>query len=355
MPERVRQHAILSGSFTLVSILLTEIASHFLHLDPTLTAGLFLLGLVPVAYGALGAGLWSGLANSAALTIYVMHYSGPHEVALSLDSWPAALIVLGLGFAMSYPMGIVHDREVRFRREIKQHTASLERKNEELVEVNAALESFGYVVSHDLKEPVRAIENYLAAAREEWGTEESKRFVVEAHAANARLARMLQGLLEYSRTSSLPATPRPMSISEALQSDLCRGRFERLYEERGVRLEVELGLPRVTGDEVLLCQVFGNLLLNAASHNHAEKPVVRILRGPSRDGRAHFIVSDNGPGFPPEVIARFDRLPRRGPATVKTGFGLIIAQRALRRLDGELWIDNAPEGGARAHVELPAA
>lgn len=355
MPERVRRHFLISGSLTFASIVTTEIAHHFLNANESLAAGLFLLGLVPIAYGALGAGFLSGIVNTLMLTAYVLHYSGPHEALVSPDAWPGGLVVLGLGVAMSWPMGVVHQREVRFRREIKEHTSSLERKNAELTEVNAALESFGYVVSHDLKEPVRAIENYLAAAKEEWGTPDSKRFVSEAYNANERLSKMLQGLLEYSRTSSLPATPRSIDIGDILRNDLCRGRYERLYKEHNVHLEVEPGIPRVRGDEVLLCQVFGNLLLNAARHNPSDKPVVRIAPAKAPPGRVRIEITDNGPGFPADVISRFERLPMRGPATVKTGFGLIIAQRALRRLEGELWIDNAPEGGARAHLELPAA
>lgn len=355
MPDRIRKRFTLSVGLTLLTVAATELARHVFRVNETVGAGVFLLGLVPIAYGALGAGFLAGLASSLVLSVYVLHYAEPHPALLSVEAWPAFLVVLGLGVAMSWPMGVAHTRELRFRSEIRERTASLERKNAELTEVNATLESFGYVVSHDLKEPVRAIENYLAAAQEEWGSPESKRFVGEAYDANSRLARMLQGLLEYSRTSSLPATPRALALPEILDSDLCRGRFERIYEEKNVRLEVEPGILRLRGDEVLLCQVLGNLLINAARHNNAEKPIVRIERGEAEPGRVHLIVRDNGPGYPADVLQRFERLPRRGPATVKTGFGLIIAQRALRRIDGALWLDNAPEGGARAHIELPAA
>ena len=356
MVERKR-HFQISVTLTLLSIAATEVTHHILPVaDPT-SAGFLLLGLVPIAYGALRAGLLAGLINSALLSAYVLHYTGPHDALIA--STPAALrsllIMFFLGAAMSWPMSIIRQREERFRRELEERSAALVRRNDELVEVNAALESFGYVVSHDLKEPVRAIENYLAAAKEEWGSPESRRFVQEAHDANRRLARMLQGLLEYSRASATPATLQRLSIQDVLQGDACRGLYEHYAEERRARIEVAPGLPSVLGDELLIAQLMGNLLLNAVRHNPADKPVVRVEAADAPPGRAHIVISDNGPGYPPEVLQRFSRLPERGAATVKTGFGLVIAQRAARRLNGNLWLENGPQGGAQAHLELPAA
>lgn len=354
MPERVRYHRGLSFALTVASIALTEVLAHFLGVGETVSAGFFLLGLVPVAYGALGAGFLSGMLNTGALAVYVLHYSAPHDVLVDAASWPSAVIVLALGAAMSYPMGLIHEREVRFRAEIRARTSELEHRNAELTEINAALESFGYVVSHDLKEPVRAIENYLSAAQEEWPSSQSKEFVIEAHEANRRLAKMLQGLLEYSRASSAPLSTKPLDVAAIITGEDCRVMYGALFEERGTRLTIEDDLPRVLGDELLLSQLFGNLLLNAARHNPAGKGHVRI-RVVESDGLVHLVVQDDGAGYPPEVLQRFGQIPRRGAATVKGGFGLVIAQRAARKLGGNLWLDNAPEGGARAHVELPRA
>ena len=357
MADRAARHFRLSVVLTLLSIAVTEVAHHLLRTDATFSAGLLLLGLVPTAYGALGAGLRAGIVCTLLLSSYVFHFSAPHEALASPAAWRGAAVIFAIGLALSVPMGMMHTRERRFRAAIEERTATLERRNAELTELNAALESFGYVVSHDLKEPVRAIENYLAAAREEWGSEESKRYVVEAHEANRRLTHMLQGLLEYSRTSNLPTTARELSVADVLAHELCRGRYERAYRERGVTLEVAPDLPRVRGDEVLLSQALGNLLLNAALHHNgaASAPVVRVRAEPAPEGHAHIVIEDNGPGYPPEVLSRFDRLPSGHVATVKTGFGLVIAQRALRRIEGELWLENAPGGGARAHVQLPSA
>lgn len=354
MPERVAYHFRLSTALTLTSIALTEVVHHLLGIDDTLSAGVFLLGLVPIAYGALGAGFLAGVMNTALLALYVMHYSGPHGELASWSEWSSGLVVLALGLAMSYPMSVIHAREVRFRREIRDRTTALQRRNEELTELNAALESFGYVVSHDLKEPVRAIENYLAGAQEEWGSEESRRFVAEAHDANRRLARMLQGLLEYSRASSLTVTTQPMDVARIVEGEACRAMYERAFRERGTTLAIEPDLPAVRGEEILLTQIFGNLLLNAARHHPSGKGLVRIARGDARPGRAHIVVADDGAGYPPEVLERFSRMPSRGSATVRGGFGLVIAQRAARKLEGHLWLENANDG-ARAHLELPAA
>ena len=355
MPERRKRHLTLSIALTLAFLAASEVGHHYIGLPDSLSALLLLMGLVPVAYGALGAGYVAGAICTGLLAAYTMHYTGPHGNFITLAEWPAGLIMLVLGAAMTWPMSIIHRRELAFRAEIRKRAEDLERRNAELTEVNATLESFGYVVSHDLKEPVRAIENYLAAAEDDWGDPETRRYVAEAHAANRRLARMLEGLLEYSRASSVPAAPRELRISDVIESDICRARYEGLFEERGVELRVAADLPPVRGDEVLVAQLLGNLLLNAAAHNTSDKPVVKVETTPGDVGRVRLIIADNGPGFPADVMRRFSRLPQHGVATVKTGFGLVIAQRAARRLNGEMWLENSPQGGARAHVELPAA
>ena len=342
---------------TLVGLGLTEVTHHLLPLDPLVGVSILLITLAAVAYSALNGGLAWGILSAATLALYSLHFAVPeHGATIAMErrvQSGTAMLVISLGIAL--PMVFIKRREDRLRRAVEARNLDLEQRNQELTEANAALEAFGYVVSHDLKEPVRAIENYLEAATEEYGTPDGRDYLERARDANRRLTRMLQGLLAYSRASALVPSLRPLDVAEVVRSDACRTQYETLMRERRGALEVAADVPRVMADDVILAQLLGNVILNALRHNDRDPPAVRVWAAEAPPGRVHLVVEDEGPGFPPDVLARFDRLRAARPATVKGGFGLVISHRAAQRLGGRLWLANGPQGGGQVHLELAAA
>ena len=351
-----RRRAVVGPALTLILISLTELLTHLLQQD-RVGVTLFLLCLVPIAYAGLRSGFANSLVCTGMLSLYTLHYVGDHAAVIATDAQALTsfAIVLFLGAAMGWPMSRVGAREARLQSALEARARDLEARNRELVNANASLEAFGYVVSHDLKEPVRALENYLDVARQEWPSEESRAYVEEAYAANRRLMRLLEGLLSYSRTSSLATTSETVPLRDLVLGEACSAQYGPLLQERGAELSVAEDLPAVIGDRVILAQLFGNLILNALRHHPRSGGRVWIRPAEAADDRAHVVVEDDGKGFPPDVLDRFGRLQSDRPATIKTGFGLAIAHRAAQRLGGRLWLDQRPGGGAVAHVELPKA
>jgi len=342
---------------TLVGVATTELAAHVLALPSIVGVSALLITLAAVAYSALKGGLPWGAASAALLALYTLHYVSPHGTLMSPEGrvvqGGATMLVIGFGIAL--PMALIRRREDRLRRALEARNADLEARNRELSDANAALEAFGYVVSHDLKEPVRAIENYLEAADEEYGTEQGRQYLRTARNANQRLTRMLQGLLAYSRASATMPDLHPLDPAEVLRGEACRAQYEEALHERRGTLEVAPDLPRVLGDDVILSQLLGNLVLNAVRHNPRDRPLVRVRAEDAPEGRARLVVEDDGPGFPPDVLQRVRGLSGTRPATVKGGFGLVISHLAAQRMGGRLTLGNGPQGGALACVELAAA
>jgi signal transduction histidine kinase len=289
------------------------------------------------------------------VALYTIRFtSAPSFFALTDESIQAFVIMLIIGTGMSAPMALIRRREQRLRRAVETRAVELEARNAELRQANSALEAFGYVVSHDLKEPVRAIENYLDSARDGYGTLEGKSDLDKAADANARLVRLLQGLLSYSRASSMTPTLRPLSVEAVVRGEAARAQYETLLNERRGELTIEPGIPQVMADEVILSQLFGNVILNAIRHTLDKPPRIAITRAPANEGEVHVVIEDNGPGFPPDVLARFRELRGARPATLRAGFGLVISHRAAQRLGATMELRNS-ESGARVHLRLPAA
>lgn len=236
--------------------------------------------------------------------------------------------------------------------------SALAARNESLQRAKDNLEAFTHVVAHDLKEPVRAVGTYLRVLREDHPdvAADARDLLTKAQGSNERLDHMLRDLLELGRTARFePGDTRPTDLAAVLQSEDCRARYERVLRERGAELQVE-DLPRVVANEAALEQVLGNLVSNAIKHNPSPTPRVRVFAQAHEAGIAEIAIEDNGPGFPDNLLADFEKstdasLPSK---SAHGGFGLLIARRTIERLGGRLWIDNRPDG-ATVRFTLPLA
>lgn len=231
----------------------------------------------------------------------------------------------------------------------------LKEANHHLEQANSTLQTFGNVVTHDLKEPVRAMEFYLTEARSHAISPEAIGFMDRALEAHGRLSRQLTGLLEFSRMSLAPFTPEPMDVEDVLKSEACRGYYAHMLSEHGARLDIEVSSGPVLATPLLLSQALGNLVLNALKHNPGSGLVVRVSARPaSKIGRVEITVEDNGSGYSSAALATFRR-QREEVRSVANGFGLTIVAHAVEKMGGTLDLGRSSLGGARAAIDLESA
>lgn len=129
-----------------------------------------------------------------------------------------------------------------------------------------------------------------------------------------------------------------------------------LYESQGVAVEIELqpDLPALRGDATLLRQVLHNLLKNAHDALEGDGQALIRVKTSTEHGMVKLAVSDNGPGFPPEILARafepYVTTKRQG-----TGLGLAIVKKIIEEHKGSIKIENLPQGGASIQLRLPVS
>lgn len=254
-----------------------------------------------------------------------------------------------------FVLAVIRDVTDRARLEasLAKRAEDLESLNAALRDANQALEAFSYVVSHDLKEPVRALGVLLSLARSSPVAAERDELLSRAVESNAAAAVILRGLLDWSLVAIAAEEREPVRADELLSRSEVRQMFADAAQSRGVRVDVSAGLPPALASPVLLAQALGNLVLNAVKHA-ASGGVVRVHAIAPTGGRVAIAVDDDGPGFPEEVLARFASAAV-APTSLRTGFGLAIARRAVERIGGKLTLANRPGGGARATIELDRA
>jgi light-regulated signal transduction histidine kinase (bacteriophytochrome) len=230
-------------------------------------------------------------------------------------------------------------------------------RTRELEIANKDLESFSYSVSHDLREPLRAVEGYCELFREEYAAdvpEEGRRLLDRIWSGSSRMTRLINDLLHFARFSREPLHRVRVPLREVVLEAAVR-----LKEPLGERqLSVHVGdLPDCFGDRSLLEQVVINLMSNAFKFT-AGREAARIEVGSLRQGDAIvYYVRDNGVGFDmryaDKLFGVFQRLHPREKFE-GTGIGLSIVQRIVQRHGGKVWADSRPEEGTTLYFSLPA-
>jgi signal transduction histidine kinase len=230
-------------------------------------------------------------------------------------------------------------------------------RTRELELANQDLEAFSYSVSHDLREPLRAVEGFCELFCSEFGAAvpEPGRKVLERILTGAqRMTQLINDLLHFSRFSREPLNRAPVAM-RTLALDVA-ARLREPLKDRAV--EVTVGdLPDAFADRSLLEQVLSNLISNALKFSGG-RPAASIEIGALRQNvDTVYFVRDNGVGFDMRYAERlfgvFQRLHRQD-AFPGTGVGLSIVHRIISRHGGRVWAESRPDEGATFFFTLPA-
>ncbi|MDX1612239.1 MAG: PAS domain S-box protein [Candidatus Thermoplasmatota archaeon] len=228
---------------------------------------------------------------------------------------------------------------------------------EELRASNQALQDFAYIISHDLREPLRMVRSYVSLLERRYGDvldQDAKEFIEFAVDGVDRMEGMIQGLLSFSRVDTQGKPLRPVDLEEVLEA--ATANLTLPIEASGASITRD-PLPRVNGDLDQLIQVFQNLVSNAIKFAGDEPPRIHVSATPHQIGW-DVTVRDEGIGFDPDQAERaflvFQRL--HGSRDLEgTGMGLAIAKRIVERHQGAIWVDTHPGEGSTFHVVLPRA
>ena len=243
----------------------------------------------------------------------------------------------------------VHSATAELERKVEQRTLQLQQSN-------AELESFTYTVSHDLRAPVRHLSGFVQILREELGSElsdSSNELLQRMDKSCLRMNSLIEGLLSLSRVGSAAIEWADVDL-DALVNDIC-------HEFDNDKVSFKLTpLGFVAGDNVLLRQVFANLIGNAVKYSAGTaKPEIQIMpvTATARGDETVIVVSDNGCGFDPrsrdKLFKVFQRL-HSDKAFSGEGIGLATVAKIVMLHGGRVWADSDGPGlGARFYLALP--
>jgi PAS domain S-box-containing protein len=259
--------------------------------------------------------------------------------------------------------GIVQDISPR-----KQAEEALQRLNQELEnrvterttelrQANEDLQTFSYMVSHDLRTPLRSITRFASDLLENpvvggdlVAQEASRRIVAVA----ARIDRLVKNLYEYNQLTREDV--KLDHVSTVLVVHDVIGQLRREPEYQQAEFTVREPMPWVLAHRPTLAIALQNLLQNAVKF---VPPGVRAqvkVHAEDHGPRTRIVVEDNGIGIQvesPEALFQLFERPHRSSDSGGSGIGLAIVRRGVERMGGRVGVESIPGNGSRFWIEMP--
>lgn len=223
----------------------------------------------------------------------------------------------------------------------------------ELETINQELTDFAYIVSHDLKAPLRGISSLAEWIKTDYADkmdDEGRKLIDLMTTRVKRMNDLIQGILQYSRIGRREEERIDIDLS-ALVSEV----IDMISVPDDISVTIDDQLPTVHGNKIRLEQVFQNLIGNAIKYMDKEAGKIHI--GCSRKGESwQFKIADNGPGIEKKhfekIFQIFQTLNSRDN-TESTGVGLSVVKKIIELYGGEIWLKSEIDQGTTFYFTLP--
>lgn len=281
--------------------------------------------------------------NSNSTTVFRFKHKDGHYITLE-----------GVGNNLLHDSNInaivVNSRDITERMEAE---LKLQNYASNLEKINKELDQFAYIVSHDLKAPLRAINNLGIWIEEDLQGIAGEDVLKNLGLMRGRIHRMedlINGILQYSRAGRVNNPTEKINIKTFVEDVI-----QNLGPKPEFKFEVDQNLPEIETERIVVDQVFSNYISNALKYNNNPEPVVKINYQESASHHI-FSVNDNGQGIPEQfhekVFVIFQTLQAKDK-TDSTGVGLAIVKKLIEEKGGKVWLESQEGQGTTFFFSLP--
>ncbi len=246
--------------------------------------------------------------------------------------------------AMSFVMDITQ------RRQAEERQAQLLK---ELESVNQELRDFAYVVSHDLKAPLRAINSLAEWLSQDYADQldtDGQELIDLLMNRVKRMHNLIEGVLQYSRVGRIQEEHVAIDMNQ-----LIREVIDLIAPPPHMTITIAHPLPTITAERTRVAQVFQNLISNAVKYMDKPEGEIKIDSVNAGDFW-QFSVADNGPGIEAryfdKIFQLFQTLHPRDEFE-STGVGLAVVKKTIELYGGKVWIESEVGEGSTFFLTLP--
>lgn len=247
-------------------------------------------------------------------------------------------------------------KQRKIRRDLNKRTLDLaneQRWKERLIKSNRELEQFAYIVSHDLKAPLRGIKHLASWIVEDCKDkldDESKRHLELLSQRTRLMSDLIDGILQYSRAGRVD-----LEVSDVDTKALLAEVIDTLNPSKKFVITVAKNLPVFKTVGIILSQVFSNLISNSIKHHQSDAGIIEL--GVHDMGPYYkFFVADDGPGIDPKyfetIFDIFQTLQSKDESD-STGIGLTIVKKLVESQGGTVTLESAEGKGCTFYFTWP--
>ncbi len=235
-------------------------------------------------------------------------------------------------------------------KEAEKHQAKL---LEQVASINGELMSFAYIISHDLKAPLRGISSLADWLSDDYRDalgEDGKGQMDLLKSRVGRMQDLIDGVLQYSRVGRVKEEVVDVELGEVVPEVI-----DLLAAGENISITVDKDLPTISSEKTRISQLFQNILSN--SIKYMDKPQGQIHVGCAEDGdNWRFSISDNGPGIEEkhfEKIFQIFQTVSEDDSYESTGVGLSVVKKIVEMYGGSIWVESEVGKGCTFFFTLP--
>lgn len=270
---------------------------------------------------------------------YFLDYNATNDLIMFGSSMLALAILVS--FYQSYILQAVNKQ--------KNLLVSIKNKNIEL-------ERFAYVTSHDLKEPVRNIENLSKfignTIKDQNFLERNKKMTGMIKESSVRMSSLIDSILSYAKLETKDLPVERVDLNDIISQ--FKDSHVNTMNDNNATL-VSDNLPTIVANKTFISLLFQNLIENGFKYNASSEPLVEISSSHS-DGINLIMIKDNGIGineeFRSHIFEPFKRL-HNNESYKGSGLGLSICRKIVEMHEGKIWVEDNPDGGSVFCFNLP--
>ena len=254
-------------------------------------------------------------------------------------------------------IGLDMTERIRAEEEIRSLNRLLEQRVAErtaqLEMINAELKDFAYIVSHDLKEPLRGVRQLTAWIMQDYEEQidgPGKELLQLLGNRVKRMTQLIDGILEYSRIGHMRGDMQLLALQ-----DLVDDVIDSLAISAHIQIVINSKLPQIWGDPTRITQVFQNVIGNAIKYNDKAQGIVTI-RCEEFGNFWKISVADNGPGIETQAYEKIFKIFQTGQRrenSDSTGIGLAVVKKIIEMYGGEIWVESELGAGSTFFLTFP--
>lgn len=251
-----------------------------------------------------------------------------------------------------FNLGVLENISEKRRAEEK-----LQEYSQNLEESNKDLEQFAYIISHDLKEPLRMMTSYTQLLKRRYShsfDETGEEFMDYIVDGAKRMNDLINDLLAYSRVGRDKRSRKFVDLIDLI--GIIKSNLKMISEEKDTEIIINDVLPLVYCNKPQITALFQNLINNSIKYSREDvSPKVEIGVA-KKEKHWEFYIKDNGIGIEQENLDKifliFERLHANNEYS-GTGIGLAIAKRIVQSHNGEIWARSIEGEGTTFYFTLP--